>query len=80
MVITFRVTKLVARDRHAIDGGTVGALQVFEKEDGLKTFTNPRMMPRDGGIFDHEGIVGLPTDRQCLKGQFRYAASLAREV
>jgi hypothetical protein len=28
------------------------------------------MMPRDGGIFDHEGIVGLPTDRQCLKGQF----------
>jgi hypothetical protein len=28
------------------------------------------MMPRDGGIFDRKGIVGLPTDRQSLMGQF----------
>ncbi|MEO5864020.1 MAG: hypothetical protein ABIQ79_03140 [Nitrospiraceae bacterium] len=59
------ISKLTARDRLAIDGGAVGALQVFEKEDGLN-FHNPCMMPRDGGIFDRKGIVGFPTDRQCL--------------
>ena len=63
------VTKLVARDRPAIDGGAVGALQIFDKEDGLNLH-DPRMMSRDGGIFDCKGIVGLPTDRECLKGQF----------
>jgi len=70
-----RVTKLVARDRQAIDCGAVGALQVFEKEDGLNLH-NPRMMPRDSGIFDHEGIVDLPTDRQSLKGQFDMSRAL----
>ena len=39
-----RVTQLVAGDRPAIDGGAVGALQVFEKEDGLNLH-NPRMVP-----------------------------------
>jgi hypothetical protein len=28
------------------------------------------MMRRDGGIFNREGIVALPTDRECVKGQF----------
>ena len=61
-----RVTELVARDRPAIDGRAVGAHQVFEKEDGLNLHDS-RMMPRDGGIFDREGIVGLPTDRQTSR-------------
>ena len=39
-----RVTKLVPRDRFAIDGSAVGAHQVFEKEDGLDLY-DPRMMP-----------------------------------
>jgi hypothetical protein len=39
-----RVTQLVAGDRPAIEGGAVGAFQVFKKEDGLN-FHDPRMMP-----------------------------------
>jgi hypothetical protein len=70
------VMKLVARNRAAIDGGAVRAHQIFEKEDGLNLH-DPRMMRRDGGIFDHEGIVGLPTDRQCLMGQFDMAGALS---
>lgn len=64
-----RVMKLAARDRLAIDGGAVAALQVFEKVDGLN-LDDSRMMARNGGIFDRKGIVALPTDRQGLMGQF----------
>ena len=64
-----RVTKLLARDRPAIDGGAVCAHQVFEKEDGLNLHDS-RVMPRDDGIFDHENVVGFPTNRYCLMGQF----------
>ena len=63
------VTKLVAYDRPAINSGAVDALQVFEKEDGLNLH-DPRMMSRDDGIYDRDGIVGLPTDRQYFIGPF----------
>jgi hypothetical protein len=57
------VMKLMTRNRPAIDGGAVRAHQIFEKEDGLNLH-DPGMMRRDGGILDHECIVGFPTDRQ----------------
>ena len=64
------VMKLVPCNRAAINGGSVGAHQVFEKEDGLNLYDS-RMMPRDGGILNHEGVVGFPANRQCLVGQFK---------